>query len=1114
VKQHERLEYSRVRNEIIKAIRRDLIGPPHDEIDVITETPSSSYLTGILHPLDKDEEDEEIGIDEEALSESGMLVERGNLNPEFSIGEEEDSEAEIKPKRKKMKKQSSIGIRFYVNENASFHICIKWGEYLSSKKKDEKTGRDIKTWTRKTTELSLLVNLRQIETSPIEVADNIFLQLIKKPIENTRNYTVAIFLQNRRTNSNAALYQVEMELEGTNGNQVFLSENFAREEKDASRFDEFIYRNKPVFSKGFGCAADWKNWNNNYAGKLLIDFLPTHEVASMSTELPADKYEDELPVNLLSIKQLSEIKEPEQLVYRLSNLAERYERWIGELSIEDLNNPDSRKIAESNIDECKRCLERIRDGISLIRKKEVFQAFIFMNKAMHMQNAMKSFSKGKGLLEDELEKEYFSWRPFQLAFILMNLRGIVDPYSADRKFVDLLWFPTGGGKTEAYLGIAAFLLGYRRLTHNPDDDYSKDGGVTIFLRYTLRLLTTQQRDRLMRMICACEIIRARDSKREFGESEFSVGFWVGGQVTVNKFEDLQATTGRGWKREPRDVKKHYSNLEKQVIECPCCGSKKLEHRILPSRDVYEQKIGYEIYCTNDRCYFSERSIPVYLIDEDIYRKVPTVIISTVDKFARLPWDEKVGTLFGRVNRKCEKCGYIGTGEEHETRHNNPPKQVHMVKPFYPPELIIQDELHLITGPLGTIYGAYETAVEELCSFKVEDKKIKPKYIVSTATIKNAEEQVEKIYGRNKMQQFPPSGLSVENSFFAQEIPIDNNPFRLYAGICVSGQSMKTVLLRIYAILLQFTETYKDNPAYAPYLDPYRTLIGYYNSIRELGGAVRLLDDDIPKRIQTIVDKYGYGSRRYINVSQREELTSRVASYKIPKILADLERTMGNKELAVVLATNMIAVGMDVDRLGMMVVTGQPKMTAEYIQATSRIGRKYPGLAITVYNPYRPRDMSHYQNFKAYHSRLYQYVEGTTATPYASRARDRCLHALAVSVLRQSKSELATDEKAGNIKGLDLTELKDLIKERTEVVEHRNVDVTIQELEQFLGKWQYLAERDNGVVYWKSDKRLGQKNRLLRRLSDNPQGEHERLTMDSMRSIEQTSKLYIQDDWWE
>lgn len=1100
----ERLKYKNVRSQIIKELKKDLIGPPHGENDEISEHPNSAYLTGMLHPMDQVDES---NLDS-TLSDSNSLVEKKDKNSKFSLAEEE-KESDIKPIQKKLKKQSSMGIRFYVKENSKFKIKVLWGEYEVSTKKNEKTGFDDKIWTRKTICEEVQIDISE-KSNPKEITDNVFLDIVTKKIENTNNYLVAAFLQNKNNKKGRTLYQVEMRIEGFDDPNLFLSENFAREEDNFSRFDDFIYRNKPIFAKGFGCAVNWKETNQFFASYLTTEFIPEQEIPSMGTELLSTTNKESIPEDILSIKQLSEIKNSDELISRMNIIAELYEKWINELELQDLYNENSKNISQKNIEECKKCLKRIRSGLSLLKDEKVFESFIFMSKAMHMQNSMKAFSKNKTSLDIELRKEHFNWRPFQLAFILVNLKGIVYPESNDRKIVDLLWFPTGGGKTEAYLGIAAFLLGYRRITHRTDSEYNKDGGVTIFLRYTLRLLTTQQRDRLLRMICACEIIRAETKK--FGNSEFSVGFWVGGQVTVNSFDDLQV---KSYGNSPTisEVKKNYSNLKNQIIECPCCGSSKVNHNFLPNDNLYEKKTGYEIYCDNASCYFSTRVIPVYLIDEDIYRKLPSVIISTVDKFARMPWDEKVSTIFGKVNRFCEKCGYISVGEDHISKHINPIKKVHTINPFYPPELIIQDELHLITGPLGTIYGAYETAVENLCSVQIGKDKILPKYIASTATIKNAEEQIKKIYARSEMQQFPPPGLSIESSFFAQEIPVEDNPFRLYIGICVIGQSVKTVLLRTYAVLLQLTENYKDDPVFASYLDPYRTLVGYYNSIRELGGAVRLLDDDIPKRIRTLVSKYNYVKARYINSSDKEELTSRIASYKIPEVLAKLEKPIGEKELAVVLATNMIAVGMDVDRLGLIVVTGQPKLTAEYIQATSRIGRKYPGLAVTIYNPYRPRDMSHYQNFKAYHSRLYQYVEGTTATPFASRARDKTLHAIAVSLLRQSNPNLAENNDAKNINIKELVDLKNIINSRVAIVEQGNSDLTMKELDIFLNEWIDLSNEENNLFYWKSDKGLAGGKRILRRFSDKSNNNSEKFTMDSMRSIEQTSKLYIKDDWW-
>lgn len=1103
-------KYREFRKMMVEALKRDLIGPDHTEQDVLNEPPTQAYLTGILHPLDKEE------IEEDWEELSGSAINEEEINQNDNSMADEAVEKNIQNRSKKLKKQSTMGIRFYTKrEDADFNVLIRWGKY---KKKEEinQDGRKKVLYVRDPKEKKIPFNYSMLENGKKEflVVEHLKLVIICRNIKNTNNLLFSVFLRNTSTNKGDAFFQVELEIFDKEGRAIFIAENIARSNLSGQPFEEFIYRNKPTFAKGFGCAASWEAKNEKQAYRLKTEFIPTHEVNKMQTELPYSQKYGAIPENYLSIKYFSEETNQQEVIARLNNLADRYEEWINSLSLHEVAEQDQ---AKQNINDCMFALHRIRNGIQLLNDPKVFDAFMFMNKVMHIQSAMKSFSKNKTSLEEEIQKEHFNWRPFQIAFILLNLEGIVNQQSKEREIVDLLWFPTGGGKTEAYLGLTAFLLGYRRLSAATEQNFEKDGGVTIFIRYTLRLLTTQQRDRLLRMICACEYIRQTDPEKRFGRSEYSVGFWVGGQVTANNLKDLKVSNYR----DSKSVESEYGRLEKQIINCPCCGADKSEliYKVLPSTDPNTEKEGFRIYCGNPKCHFYNTHIPVYLIDEEIYRRLPTVVISTVDKFARLPWDERTASLFGKVDRYCERCGYIAKGEEHPSSHRNPKAIVYPVKPFYPPELIIQDELHLITGPLGSIYGGYETAIEELCSNLLENgEKIKPKYVVATATIKNAAEQIKRLYARKEMKQFPPSGLEVEDSFFAKEIPIEEEPFRLYSGICVSGHSMKTVLVRVYAVLLQFTENLKDDPEYSKFLDPYRTLIGYFNSIRELGGTVRLLEDDIKKRLQIITNKYKFPSQRYIK--KYRELTSRIPSYKIPEVLGELERKMGNEELDVVLATNMIAVGMDVDRLGLMVVTGQPKQTSEYIQASSRVGRKFPGLVITVYNPYRPRDMSHYQNFKGYHGRLYYHVEGTTATPYASRARDRFLHAITVALLRLNNPELATNESAKNIKYMDLSNIRKIIEERTLIVERKNVDDTLSELNQFLDSWIKDSELQTALEYHFSTsnkqamRNAINKNRLLRRYSERELRKAEKTTLDSMREIETTSGLKLFDrEWW-
>ena len=450
--------------------------------------------------------------------------------------------------------------------------------------------------------------------------------------------------------------------------------------------------------------------------------------------------------------------------------------------------------------------------------------------------------------------------------------------------------------------------------------------------------------------------------------------------------------------------------------------------------------------------------------------------------------------------------------------------------FYPPELIIQDELHLITGPLGTIYGGYETVVEEMCTISENGTKIKPKYVVSTATIKNAGEQIRGLYSREISAQFPPSGLDIRDSFFIREVDLPSEdvkeatdesiaemitkgekPFRQYVGVCAPGQSVKTTIVRLYSAILQKVFELSEEDEFKDYVDPYYTLIGYFNSIRELGGAVRLLDDDIVSRIRVLMKKHKYSKQRFLN--RKKEITSRVPSWQIAEVLEELMKPFdpenGNRQNCydVVIATNMIAVGMDVGRLGLMTVVGQPKQNSEYIQATSRVGREHPGIIFTVYNPYRPRDLSNYENFVGFHSQMYRYVEGTTATPFAARARDRDLHALVVSLLRLQFENMATNGGAKEIITLSDSEIetvKKKILERVSIVDNSAYDATEREIDEFISTWKGLAYSVD-LTFWVPNTK-GTKKRLLSYYGQ-PYGATEMPTLSSMRDVEQSATLY-------
>lgn len=1142
-----------VRQKILDAVRKDLIGPSSVN-EKLNEIPTSSYITGLLYPADtavtEDENYNDVEFTEKKFDADGESMEAG-------IFEEDEPEDRIKGG---FQKPSSMGVSFYVSDDVQkINAYINWGKYYAEQVQGEvidgtleedaenKKKKKHTVYIREQMNDVVEIDFNKIGRSkqiPLESNGNIYIYVMKMQLDNGYKM-VSVYLHNNDKSDGdekeyeKVMFQVEMLIADDLMSPVFVPEYICRK---VELEDEYYYKGRPVYARGRGCAATWeKRAEEVNATAIKSSFIPDYEIPSVSAQI------DDMPEHAFSMLQMGSPKKKAEVIENLRTLTAMYGSWITDILVNDeaMQDDKFKVTGQAIIDKCNDANRRMNAGIDLIENNDkVYQAFVFMNQAMYLQRSITSFSRdyGNGIpcslrdyMTDMPEKgrkqDHSEWRPFQIAFVLLNLYGIMDGESPERDIVDLLYFPTGGGKTEAYLGLIAFTIAYRRLTASDESDYEKDGGVTVFLRYTLRLLTTQQRDRLMRLIVAMEQLREKNQEL-YGKERITIGFWVGGNVTPNKFSEYSDT-------DQFKKKEFIRKLTKQIIKCPYCGKEITRDEY----DINEKGKSVKIHCADDNCMFSlrtGRTIPVYLVDEEIYAKCPTVIISTVDKFARLPWSEQVGLLFGRTDRCCSRCGHIAIGEKHAGRHNADAaaglEKAETVdcKPFYPPELIIQDELHLITGPLGTIYGGYETVVEEMCCIEKKGKKIRPKYVVSTATIRNAGEQIKFLYGRNEFTQFPPSGFDTRDSFFIKEVPLptDNlinaseekirkmisdgkKPFRQYAGICASGQSVKTTLIRLYSIILQTALDIAKDPEYEDYIDPYYTLIGYFNSIRELGGAVRLLDDDIASRIRVVKNKYNSPEQRYLSFEGKKEITSRIPSWEIAQVLEKLAVGYDkNKEKQgcydVVIATNMIAVGMDVDRLGLMSVVGQPKQNSEYIQATSRVGRQHPGIIFTVYNPYRPRDLSNYENFVGFHSQMYRYVEGTTATPFAARARDRVLHALVVSLLRLQVEAMADNGGASSINDISdeqIKEIKDKILERVQITAPSSYVDTEKEIDEFINTWKSIARDDK--LYYFVPAVADDKKRLLTYYGEY-YGDKEKPTLSSMRDVEQSSTVF----YWE
>lgn len=716
-----------------------------------------------------------------------------------------------------------------------------------------------------------------------------------------------------------------------------------------------LYRDVHEFATGHGIAATWEAGTNSMVHEVRTAWLPRVEVKGTSSEgSELLKTVFARYPRVLEAAFLSDEFARGDVIEALQAFSDCYGDWIEQdlaSRLDEFKEPEF-SAAAFNLARCKGTLERINGGIDLLRTDE--RAFIAFALANHAMNRQSTFS-AKGSRAGPL-----TWRPFQLAFVLLVIRGLVDPTCDERECMDLLWFPTGGGKTEAYLALSAFQIFHQRLAAQERRD---DGGVDVIMRYTLRLLTVQQFQRAAALIIACDLMRKTDDR--LGGARISLGLYVGGDATPNKVADARIAL------EEEKAGNNPKSTPRQLLRCPVCGTELLACHY----HTNELSPQIDIICGNASCESGCTPLPVLTVDEAILADPPSLLIGTVDKFAQLPRNGSLGRLFG-----------IGSGLR--------------------PGLIIQDELHLISGPLGSMAGLYETVIDLLCS----NGAVRAKIIGSTATIGQADRQVKALFDRAVLQ-FPPPGFDASDSFFAVR---DNGDDRTYIGLPSAGRSPKFALQALMAALLQGVGALRSGGAASDHdIDPFWTCVAYFNSLRELGGALVLMQDDVPRQMRFLASRLNVAMR--VLEMQPEELSSRVLSRNLPKVLQALDVRLDcgpyDEPRDTVLASNMISVGVDVPRLGLMVVNGQPKSTAEYIQASSRIGRGMPGLVVTLYNVGRPRDLSHFEHFCSYHAALYRNVEASSVTPWAPRARDKALHAVVIGAIRHLVPGMAADEAA-------------------------------------------------------------------------------------------------------
>ncbi|MEV0401938.1 helicase-related protein [Actinoallomurus sp. NPDC050550] len=1064
-------EHYRFRDELVKRLQRDLLGPTGGDAEILsTDAPVTTYVSGILFPR---------RMDDERASEAAAERddEPGDARPD---PDETTSDTGVSLANVQM--PSSMGITFAVAPDVAPAVTVTVaaamydpidlaGNPVKAQRAERRTTHEQELrWQRRALQIAPeVVDVTTPGQFRRELAPGLELRLRIRPADRGAVAVTATLVNVYEIGAYDfqdahCFFQPSIMVADPEGSAALVERRVpVGADEDEIAINRLLYRHAPTFAVGHGCAADW-HWQPPLprderllksrpaaVSAVWTAFVPTSEVLLTDSNPDIDSSD-------LGMLHLAEASDSD-VVAALRRLVKGYREWIAERAEEArlLQATEYGKAAEDQIDQCTVACDRMASGIELLKKRpEVMTAFRRANRAMALQRGHTAWIKSGREGDVRLDGR---WRPFQIAFMLLCLDGIVDPDHPDRRDADLLWFPTGGGKTEAYLGLIAFTVFLRRKRKGADG-----GGVTALMRYTLRLLTLQQFERAATLICAMEMMRQEDPA-ELGDEPISLGMWVGRAATPNWLKDAAASLKR-----LRNGEELQEENPVQLRACPWCGTAMDVHNYEVDATISHMRI----FCPSESCDF-HHALPVQVVDEMIYRTRPTLIIATVDKFAQIAWKAEVASLFNRNEGSTTP----------------------------PPELIIQDELHLISGPLGSLTGLYETAIDIAAE--------QPKIIASTATIRRARNQVRALFDR-EVRQFPPAGLDARDSWFAVETPAEDKASRRYVGLLTPNTSQASLLVRAYAALLHHAN---DIEAEISVQDAYWTLVGYFNSLRLLAAAELQVHDDVQDRLEHLAERQGVDPRP---AELLAELTSRVKSSDIPQRLKDLERALPDEgTFDTVLATNMISVGVDVDRLGLMAIMGQPQTTAEYIQSSSRVGRQHPGLVVIMYNAARSRDRSHYENFTSYHSALYRQVESTSVTPFSSRARDRGLHAVLIGMARLLYPEARPNTAASQVKSFKhrLEELTDLTLTRVKAItnDERERRSTAEDLDYIVEKWLSLADQNPNLVYqakpvFKRGESRTADEALLRHHSDEDLDDAFP-TLTSLRDVDVESDLYLE-----
>jgi len=1045
-------EAETIRGGFLDSVRRRLIGP-ETELEELREKPNKKYLSGMLFPR--------------GAGAATVVQDEGELPDDQGAGDEGD-DLESPTDLLFQKLPASIGLTFALaagEQSLSIRAGAACYERTQAQvfSRDPKQGTAGKVWRRRPlsppgTAAWMRFDVREghQKVQVLEGKATVHIHIRRShgvPMATVSLVNSAECEPDKPVQVEQVLFQIELECKPDAGVAEYPDPAAISEDPEAREL-AMQYRDLPTYAVGHGCAADWTAGSSSKVGAVFATFMPCVEVPPVTTEIEDLDAKVKEALSIVRLQQLDFDPLP-----AFDEFIKQYADWALALNDVDVGEgfSDSKESVVARIGVTVR---RMSEGVDLLRSEpEAMRLFRLANRAMLLSVARVTAAKTRkpkdsysGVRLDTLKPDDFKWRPFQLAFFLLSLRGLWSAGHQDRDVVDLIWFPTGGGKTEAYLAVAAFEMLRRR-----ELEGSKGDGTAVIKRYTLRLLTIQQFERAGSLICALETLRKNG---EIRGSPFSLGLWVGQESSPNDYAAAAA-----------DLKKILSTIGKvdgvkvPLKQCPCCGMP-----IVPAKkDEGEKDLGLrdvggrvDVFCPRADCEFHSL-LPIRYVDSDLYAEPPTMLLGTIDKFAMLAWRDEARAFFGSDGQRL------------------------------PPSLIIQDELHLISGPLGTLAGVYEAAIDTAISLLGPSAK----YICATATIRRADDQIEKLYGR-RSALFPPPGLDSTDSFFSRTQL--NRPGRMYVGLMGQGHTPTFANVIASAALLAAGEDARD--AVGDRADPWWTVVAYHNSKRELGKTLSLARDDIPARLKAI------GEKRSLGANGVREVSANLRDSEIPEVLHHLKRELpGSAVLDFVACTNMLSVGVDVPRLGLMIINGQPKTVAEYIQASSRVGRdekRLPGVIVALFSPTKPRDRSHYEYFSAFHRGFYRHVEPTSVTPFALPSQDRALHGAFVLLVRMVSKIHANNAAARILQNLnEVSDLQEKLLKRIDAAKDGKPQETKDRLDEFVSFWRLRATEKGSNLRFQSG---GRQHAGLMRPFRHPGDEWE--TLQSLRHVDTPLRLRV------